>query len=174
MPPKSRSRKRSRAGGAPPPSPPSQVAAPPASVSADPAFDFLAIIPSPVTLPSSQQARSGAALSAAPLPQTQAALPPSDAASSDLYAFMANIPSPVTLPSPSQSQPSGTATLSVPPISAVSAASHPTQPATHQVPKAAGDAAFDFLASIPSPVTLPPAQASQRADAVCISLFMSR
>jgi hypothetical protein len=129
-----------------------------------------------VTLPSSQLARPGATSLAAPLSQAQAAPPPPAAASSDLYAFMAKVPSPVTIPFASQGHPSGTATIShapAPPISAASATSHPTQPATLPVPTAAGDAAFDFLAKVPSPITLLPSQGSQGTDGVRICVFIS-
>ena len=182
MPPKSRSRKCSRAGAAPP-SPLSQSKASAMRADPDPSFDFLAKVPSPVTLPPSQGSQptcSGVATSSMLPPSLQVAAPPSVTASGDPYAFMAKVPSPVTLPSASQGQQSGTVTRShvpTPPVPATWTASTappiPTQSAALPTPTAGGDSAFSFLTNIPSPVVLPHAQEGQGVNTVCIDISIS-
>src|ERR1700677_1799218 len=111
MPCKSRSRKHAGADVAPPPSLPSQVAAPLMSIDADSAFDFLAKVPSPVMLPPFQELQHSrtvtrsraaappvsAASAAPPLPTQSATLPTPTAGGDSSFAFLEMVPSPVTL-----------------------------------------------------------------------------
>ena len=175
MPPKSRSRKRTRA-----PSSPSQMVAPPTSIDPDPAFDFLANVPSPVTLPPSQgtqHTQSGAAAPSMPPPSAPLAAPPSITESSDPYAFMAKVPSPVNLPSVSEGQQSVATTdshaVATPVPAAPDAHAAPSSTIQTVVPTGGGDPAFAFLAKVPSPVTLPTAQAVQGANTVCTCISIS-
>jgi hypothetical protein len=171
MPPKSRSRKRTRGGVAPPSSPP-----PPPPEAMDTSFDFLASVPSPVTLlPSqgSQPTLSSTVTPSVPPPSAQGAAPPSISAGADPYAFMANVPSPVTFPPVSQGQPSVPATpaaRAAPTTPAAPAAASPTPQSAALPTPTGGDSAFDFLEKVPSPVILAPAHADQGADTVSIHI----
>jgi hypothetical protein len=198
MPPKSRSRKRTR-GGAGPPSPSSQAAAAVTPAAVDTSFDFLANIPSPVTLLPSQgfqPIHSGTATSSVPSPSAQGAAPPSMTDSTDPYAFLSTIPCPVTIPSaPPHGQqsvtvthvattcasPAAPAAPAAPTVPAAPAA--PSAPASHSAhhprtpsaapPQPVGDSAFNFLTNIPSPISLPPVHPGQGADTVRIFMFLS-
>ena len=143
-------------GGIPPPTSQSQAAPPPLSSDThDSAFDFLAKVPSPVTLLMSQTAPSGVASPSAPLPHAQTAAPPPSATAGDPFAFMAKVPSPVVLPPSQQGQGSGTATHTVATtLSASPALPPPSQLATLPTHIAAGDSAISFMANVPSQETL--------------------
>ena len=94
MPPKSA---RMRSGGIRPSK--SEAAAPvhPTHVQSDPAFDFLAMVPSPVTLPASKSTRmrSGGII---PSPPKEQATPSTHDASDSVFEFLTMVPSPVTFP----------------------------------------------------------------------------
>jgi hypothetical protein len=74
-----------------------QVAPPQTLTGADPLYDFLEDVPSPITISPSSSTHSAAAPSLPP-PQVVAAAPPPATSVHDPYAFMALVPSPVTLP----------------------------------------------------------------------------
>ena len=150
MPPKSA---RMRSGGIRP-SFKSEAAAPvhPTHVESDPAFDFLAMVPSPVTFPASKSARmrSGGII---PSPPKEQATPSTLDASDSVFEFLKMVPSPVTFPLSDQATSSAvhtTADLSL------------AQPAPPQSERSDGDP-FAFLDLVPSPVNILPSQECQSA-----------
>jgi len=131
------------------------AAAPTLSSGNDP-YDFIAKIPSPVTLPSSQPARSAAA--APPTPTAPPAVPPATPTSAP--------PQSVAMPPPTTRTRSG-AGSSHPPLvpSAPPALSQSTLPTS----LGGGDAAIGIMANVPSQVMLPLSQSGQGSRAVRLS-----
>ena len=151
MPPKSA---RMRSGGIRPSSSKSQAARlPPTSAASDTVFDFLAMIPSPVTFPpsppKSARMRSGGIPPSSSKSQA-ACLPPVSAASDPAFDFLAMIPSPVAFP-PSRQALSGAGTV----------ASMDSLSLAQAVPRPSVDDGDDV---IPSPVSLPPLHERQHAS----------
>ena len=180
MPPRStRSQTRSGAGPPlppplpPPPPPPQTAAVPVAPASTDLSFDFMAKVPSPVTLPSSQQAlgTASSALSAlsamsgtSAMSAAQLAAAPTPSSRDNPYDFLAMVPSPVTL-LPLQPTRSAAATPSAPSAPPAAAASRAPRRSAAAPTLSSGNDPYDFIAKIPSPVTLPSSQPARSAAA---------
>src|ERR1700677_1501238 len=184
MPPRStRSQTRSGAGPPlppplpPPPPPPQTAAVPVAPASTDLSFDFMAKVPSPVTLPSSQQAlgTASSALSAlsamsgtSAMSAARLAAAPTPSSRDNPYDFLAMVPSPVTLPplQPTRSAAATPSAPSVPPAAPpAAAASHAPCRSAAAPTLSSGNDPYDFIAKIPLPVTLPSSQPARSAAA---------
>ena len=148
MPPKSA---RMRSGGIPPSNSKAKMVHS-THVESDPAYDFLAMIPSPVTFPAPKAARmrSGGIIPSPPKAQVAPSLPSMLDARDSAFDFMAMVPSPVTFSPPHLT------TSGVPTTAALSLA-QPAPPLAEHI----NEDPFAFLDMVPSPVTCLPSQKGQ-------------